>query len=205
MQVILIHGLYMHGITMQPLSHTLRKIGYDTHAISYNSLAIDDEKVFRHIDKSIAHHAHNALVGHSLGGLIIKRYLESRSPSTEHVSHAVAIGSPLQGASVVNKIQQLGLGAVLGNAAEFGLKTHQDEWRHPQKLGSIAGTLAIGIRPLLLPDNTASDGTVTVEETKISGMTDHIALSTTHASMLLKPAIAEQIDHFLRHDSFKHS
>ncbi|EKO3692287.1 triacylglycerol lipase [Vibrio metschnikovii] len=203
MQIILVHGLYMHGLVMHPLSHRLHKLGYRTQTISYNSLAIDDETIFRRLDRAIAHGSYNALVGHSLGGLVIKRYLESRTPSGDTVSHVVAIGSPLQGASIVNKIEQLGLGAALGNSAEFGLKQHHDEWRYPQKLGSIAGTIPLGLRSLLLRDQLDSDGTVTVEETKIAGMTDHIAISTTHTSMLFNHSVAEQIDHFLRYNRFR--
>ncbi|MEI5710433.1 hypothetical protein WB401_46110, partial [Streptomyces brasiliscabiei] len=58
-------------------------------------------------------------------------------------------------------------------------------------------------RSLLLRDQLDSDGTVTVEETKIAGMTDHIAISTTHTSMLFNHSVAEQIDHFLRYNRFR--
>ena len=117
----------------------------------------------------------------------------------ERISHVVAVGSPLQGASIVNRIQDLGMGAVLGNAPKFGLEQHEDNWNHPQKLGSIAGTLAIGARSLLMMgDNTLSDGTVTVEETKIEGMTDHIEMRSAHTSMIYNSVVPKQIDHFIK-------
>ncbi|MCG9237778.1 triacylglycerol lipase, partial [Vibrio harveyi] len=144
------------------------------------------------------------LVGHSLGGLMIKRYLANRQPSTSLVSHVVAIGSPLKGASIVGRIQDLGLGAILGNSPHHGLNRHDDAWDFPQKLGSIAGTMPIGARPLLIRnDNTMSDGTVTVEETRLDGMQDHIEVKQTHTSLIYNTFVPQQIDHFIRTDYFR--
>lgn len=202
MKIIILHGLYMHGVIMQPLSQRLNKLGYDTQTLSYNTVAINEDKVFAAIDAALATNQINILVGHSLGGLMIKHYLQARTPDPGLISHVVAIGSPLKGASIVGKIQQLGLGALLGNATRYGLEAHDDEWRFTQKLGSIAGTVPIGMRRLLMGNDHLSDGTVTVEETKIDGMTDHIETRTTHTSMIYSDYIARQIDHFIRFDRF---
>ncbi|PKF79961.1 cobinamide adenolsyltransferase [Vibrio sp. vnigr-6D03] len=206
MKIIILHGLYMHGLVMQPLSQRLRKLGYETQVISYNSVSIDEDKLFHSIDSALDRTQKNVLVGHSLGGVVIKNYLASRSPSPSLVSHVVAVGSPLKGASIICKIQELGLGAMLGNAPEFGLKKHDDVWGYPQKLGSIAGTIPLGMRPLLLMGNdTLSDGTVTVEETQIEGMTDHLQTKSSHTSMIYNHYLPNQIDHFIRQDQFRHT
>lgn len=113
MKVILIHGLYMHGMVMQPLSQLLAKRGYETDVISYNSVSIEEDDVFQSIDSLIDPSGPNILIGHSLGGLMIKHYLKARQMTTAQVSHVVAIGSPLQGASIVDAIQALGLGQIL--------------------------------------------------------------------------------------------
>ncbi len=54
MKIVILHGLYMHGLVMQPLAQRLNKLGYQTEVISYNTLAIDDEKVFQAIDCALA-------------------------------------------------------------------------------------------------------------------------------------------------------
>lgn len=204
MNIILLHGLYMHGLVMQPLSSRLKKLGYKTKTLTYNTVNIDQEQLFQSIDKALSATTTNALVGHSLGGLMIKHYLASRRPPISQVSHVVAIGSPLKGASIVTRIQQLGLGAMLGNSVKHGLNMHDDVWDFPQKLGSIAGTVPLGARPLLLMDTqTMSDGTVTVEETKMLGMTDHILTKNSHTSMIYSRYIPDQIDHFIQHARFK--
>lgn len=204
MKIIILHGLYMHGLVMQPLSKKLRKLGYDTQVISYNTVSINEETLFETIDRALNPLTGNVLVGHSLGGLMIKRYLASRKPATSLISHVVAIGSPLKGASIVTQIKDLGLGAILGNSPRHGLNKHEDRWDFPQKLGSIAGTLPIGARPLLIrDDNIMSDGTVTVEETRLDGMQDHIEAKQTHTSLLYNTFVPAQIDHFIRTDFFR--
>jgi len=200
-KIIILHGLYMHGIAMLPLSQRLEKLGYQTEVLSYNTVAINEDKIFPAIDKAIDPNQVNILVGHSLGGIVIKRYLASRKPDSTTISHVVAIGSPINGASIVGKIQQMGLGVILGNSAKFGLEKHDDTWSFPQKLGSLAGTLPIGVRSILM-GRAHSDGTVTVDETKISGMTDHQKIRNTHTSMIYSSNVAEQIDHFIRNDKF---
>ncbi len=192
----------MHGIAMLPLSQRMEKMGYQTEVISYNTVSIDEHKVFPAIDQALDPNQVNVLVGHSLGGVVIKRYLASRKPDSTTISHVVAIGSPINGASIVGKIQQMGLGVILGNSAEFGLNKHHDTWAFPQKLGSLAGTIPVGVRSILMGRGTHSDGTVTVDETKISGMTDHQKVRNTHTSMIYSSSVAEQIDHFIRYDRF---
>ncbi|NAW58284.1 MULTISPECIES: esterase/lipase family protein [unclassified Vibrio] len=204
MKIIILHGLYMHGFIMQPLSQKLQKMGYQTQVISYNTVAINDDQVFKAIDMALDRTQTNVLVGHSLGGLMIKHYLASRQPSTSLISHVVALGSPLRGASIVGKIQNLGLGAMLGNSTLYGLEKHDDHWRFAQKLGSIAGTLPFGFRPILLGTALLSDGTVTVEETKIEGMTDHAVTRHSHTSMIYSNYVTDQIDAFIRHNRFQH-
>ncbi|KII76786.1 cob(I)alamin adenolsyltransferase/cobinamide ATP-dependent adenolsyltransferase [Vibrio renipiscarius] len=204
MKVLILHGLYMHSVVMQPLSHKLRKQGFETQTITYNTVSINEQVVFAKIDAALSDNKTNILVGHSLGGLIIKQYLTSRRPLSSQISHVITIGSPIQGASIVERITQLGFSSILGNSPQFGLNLHNDRWDFPQKLGCIAGTLAVGVRPILMMDNsTMSDGTVTVEETMIDGMTDHIQTPSSHTSLIYSAFVPEQIQHFVHYDEFR--
>lgn len=205
MKIIILHGLYMHGMVMQPLSQKLKKLGYQTQVITYNSVAINPNRLFNKIDHALSQNSNNVLVGHSLGGLIIKQYLESRKHTEERVSHVVTLGAPMQGASIVTRIQDLGIGTILGNSLHFGLREHRSRWNCPQKLGCIAGTLPIGARAFFLMDRRKpSDGTVTVEETTINGMTDHISTPSSHTSLIYSSFVPKQIHHFIQHDTFLH-
>lgn len=205
MKVIILHGLYMHSIVMQPLSRKLRQLGFTTQTITYNTVAIDDNAIFGKLDAALSTTESNVLVGHSLGGIIIKRYLASRQPNIGSIGHIVMIGTPIKGASIVDRIRQLGFSSILGNSPQHGLDLHDDRWEFPQKLGCIAGTLPVGARALLMMDRTIqSDGTVTVEETMIDGMTDHIQTPRSHTSLIYSSFVPKQIHYFTEHNTFQH-
>jgi pimeloyl-ACP methyl ester carboxylesterase len=201
MNIVILHGLYMHGVVMMPLAQRLRALGYSTRIVSYNSLAINADEVFAAIDDALDEQD-NILLGHSLGGLMIKRYLAERQPDTGKISHVITLASPIKGASIAEHLQGMGLGMMLGNSTEHGLELHEDKWDFPQLLGSITGNVPVGVRPILLGSKHSSDGTVTVEETKIEGMADHAETGDTHSSILLSSIAVEQIDHFIRFNHF---
>ena len=69
-------------------------------------------------------------------------------------------------------------------------------------MGSIAGTLPIGIRSPIIRDKQPSDGTVTVEETLLPELSDHLCLKHSHTSLLYANETANQVDYFIEHHKF---
>ena len=49
------------------------------------------------------------------------------------------------------------------------------------------------------------DGTVSIHETRIDGLTDHTVLAVTHSSMLYSAGVADQAACFLENGSFNPS
>jgi hypothetical protein len=71
-------------------------------------------------------------------------------------------------------------------------------------LGVIAGTRSIN--PILsqsLPN--PDDGKVSVENTRVEGMTDFIEMPYTHTFMMSAEPVIRQVQHFLRSGTFSHS
>ena len=71
-------------------------------------------------------------------------------------------------------------------------------------LGVIAGTVRFGLGLLVPGIPEPNDGTVTVSETMLAGMTDHVTVSTSHTGMLFSKAAADQTIHFLKYRHFLH-
>ncbi|MDV7106284.1 triacylglycerol lipase [Vibrio sp. TH_r3] len=203
-KIIILHGLFMHGLIMKPLANRLKKEGFDVEVISYNSRNINIELVFDKIQHALHSSKRNILVGHSLGGLLALSFLECKKPSIDVVSHLVTLASPLNGASIAQRLVELKCRKILGNSFLYGLKPEYRAWNGAQKIGSIAGYLPLGLRPVLLADKEMSDGTVSLNETKLQGMSDHIMLNCSHTSIIYSSKTVQQIKAFILHDKFSH-
>jgi len=75
-------------------------------------------------------------------------------------------------------------------------------WELDRPLGIIAGTADVGLGRLLLSFEEASDGTVTVAETRIEGASGHLCLPVTHSTLLLSARVARATADFLEHGTF---
>ncbi|MEI5639951.1 MULTISPECIES: PGAP1-like alpha/beta domain-containing protein [unclassified Pseudoalteromonas] len=188
--IVVLHGLYMSGFVMKPLSARLEKSGYRTLNLSYNTLTPDRDSIFAKIDAFIAD-TQAALVCHSMGGLVARAYLERGSSASKQVKKVVTLGTPHKGSAIAKHMHDKGLELLLKNSVEF-LLTENHDWPFAAQLYSIAGDLPIGLMPLL-QKGSKSDGTVLLEETKLNGMAEHKVFHLSHTSMLYSRAVMDYI------------
>ena len=71
-------------------------------------------------------------------------------------------------------------------------------------VGSIAGTMPMGVGRLITSFEGDNDGTVAVAETRLEGAKDHICLRVSHTNMLLSSDVVDQAVAFLRRGEFLH-
>lgn len=201
MRIILLHGLFMHRLIMTPMAKRLKKLGWEVENLSYPSTSTDKRRLFNTFDKIISD-GPVLMVGHSLGGLVIKNYLATRKVSADKVPLVITIGTPHQGAEIAKDMDKFNIQKLLGSSVQFGLLPEQFEssWHLPQKLISIAGNVKLGARPLLdrvwRDGVEESDGTVSIAETKVQGMHEHIVVRQTHTSMVYSKSVVQLIDKY---------
>jgi pimeloyl-ACP methyl ester carboxylesterase len=202
--VLLIHGMYMHGLCMQLLARRLRRIGYQAVLFSYPSLSasIPDNARFlqnfiQSFDTPVVH-----FVAHSLGGLVVRHLVVEAL----HLpfGRTVTLGTPHQGSHIAREIHVSRLKFILGRSVTQGLLGDAPPWPANLELGSIAGTLNVGIGRYINTNLVAADGTVAVAETFLQGMTDHICLPVSHTGLLISPTVAVQVAAFLAAGRFRH-
>jgi pimeloyl-ACP methyl ester carboxylesterase len=111
--VVLVHGYGGSPAAWSPLVRELRRAGFsEVHAPAYNALTTSLEGIARRLvvrcraamETAGADHLH--LVGHSLGGIVV-RYAVHRLGLAEHVGTAVTVAAPHRG----TRVASLGWGA----------------------------------------------------------------------------------------------
>ncbi|WP_345782608.1 alpha/beta fold hydrolase [Dokdonella sp.] len=201
--VILLHGIWMRGVTLAYLSRRLRLAGYVVETMDYASVftgfdpAVDQLRTrLRALAAPVVH-----LVGHSLGGLVALE--ATRGVRGLPRGNIVSLGSPLRGSAVARGLAALPGGRLLmGNSVE-PLLAGLDDWRGSRKVGVIAGKMPFGLGFALGSLSAPHDGTVAVAETLLPGITDHRLVSASHTGMLLSSEVAGLTVEFLRHGRFE--
>ncbi|GAA5093437.1 DUF7379 domain-containing protein [Wohlfahrtiimonas larvae] len=203
--IILIHGLFMPGIIMLKLGHFFEKMGYTTTIFSYKTLSKTPQENARNlIDLIESIDDSNVIICHSLGGLLTQQALSHMDQPEQKIQKVISIGTPWQGASILNLMHQYHIDGVVGKSLEILRPKMHNEWQFPSiPLGSIAGHSIIGARSLLQRDpHTPTDGTVTIEETKIKGMTDHTIIPISHTGLIFSNLTAQKILKFIETNHF---
>jgi len=206
---ILLHGLARSDSSMKTMAVELTNAGYTAINYDYPSTQYSVEKL---ADDAISEalslcpdQATVHFVTHSMGGILVRQYLSTQT--IENLGRVVMLGPPNKGSEVVDTLHDMPGYELLNGPAGHQLGT--DIESIPNKLGPadfelgiIAGTRSINlILSTMLP--STDDGKVTVENTKLDGMKEHIALPVTHPFMMKNKDVIEQVIHFLKSGTFK--
>ena len=212
--VVLLHGIKRSHIDMLVLENRLKKEGYDTLNIQYPSTKhnIDylSDYVYGKISEDARYHSTNSInfIAHSMGGLVTRHVIHKHRP--QNLGKVVMLGTPNKGSEMADFLSD---NSILSRAFKllFGPAGH--ELRTDQEridggiidytLGVIASDISlnpIGKRVF----GEANDTLVSIESTKIEGMTDHIILNSTHTIMMFDPRVVDQTIMFLKTGKFDH-
>jgi pimeloyl-ACP methyl ester carboxylesterase len=209
--VILLHGLARSDRSMQKLALALSHEGYCVQNVNYASTrnkiaALAEEAITPALAACPAGEKVN-FVTHSLGGILVRQYLKEHR--IENLGRVVMLGPPNRGSEVVDKLRDFpGFYFMHGEAGlELGTGASSVPNRLGQAnfdLGIIAGTRSINlILSYLIPG--ADDGKVSVENTRLEGMNDHLEMEVTHTFMMRNSKVIEQVIRYLQSGSFKRS
>ena len=188
--VAVIHGLFMNELVMKPLAKRISKKGFSTKTLGYSSFSFDTEALFIKLDNFFKEKGEVYIVAWSLGGIVARQYLERGSKESHNVKCVITLGTPHQGSSAAQKIFGKIPELFHPNAIEPLLRTY-DAWELKTPLHSIAGSTHNGWRDLPLVKN--SDSLVTIEETRIKGMSSHDTFNTNHSGLILSKKVANKV------------
>jgi pimeloyl-ACP methyl ester carboxylesterase len=209
--VILLHGLARTAKSMQRLERALQQQGYYVVNAGYDSRHNDIETLaVAAIEPALkicpsAQPVH--FVTHSLGGILVRQFLAHHH--IDNLGRVVMLGPPNKGSEVVDKLRNVpGFHFINGDA---GLQLGTGATSVPNQLGRadfdvgiIAGTRSVNlILSSLIPGT--NDGKVSVRNTRLEGMNDHLEMAVTHPFMMRNDAVIEQVIHYLETGEFKHA
>ncbi len=208
--VVLLHGLARTRRSMQAMAQALLEQGYRVVNTAYPSRhQTIDELAARVIPRAMfecqrqgATRIH--FVTHSLGGILVRRYFNRQTDN--YLGRVVMLGPPNQGSEAVDRLRDLPGFGLLNGPAGRQLGTGADSV--PRSLGPVTFELGViagthGINPWLarlIPGD--NDGKVSVESTRVAGMTDFIQLPCSHTFMMKSPRVIQQTIFFLKNGMF---
>jgi pimeloyl-ACP methyl ester carboxylesterase len=203
--VVYVHGLWLPGEEALLLRHRLaQEFSLTLHWFRYfgasESMADITSRLRDFVRELAAPEVH--LVGHSLGGLVIYRFLE-RFPE-QPPGRVVFLGVPCVGSRAAERAAAFApVAHLMGpSVAEELLTVHQRRWTHARALGIVAGNQPLGLGQFFAHFDEDNDGTVAVSETRLPGAADHTVLPVSHLGMLLAERVAHETGVFLTQGRF---
>lgn len=184
--VLLVHGLYHNPSGWMYLRKALRKAGFrKIHTMAYSSWNTGIEAVTTHLDSSVKtletryQGRKPILVGHSLGGLIIRNWLANEE-NQKRIHGAVTLGAPHRG----SKMAALAVGA-LGKSLCPANPFFEDLARKEKAASIPCVSLVSEADTMVLPQQSL------VPVTK--GWTMRITPYASHASILTKASVCRMV------------
>lgn len=208
--VILLHGLARTHHAMSKLESALIKHHYIVVNKSYPSTkrsvnTLAHEYISPMIEQCRKHQLkHIHFVTHSLGGIILQRYLQKNTiPELDRI---VMLAPPNHGSPLADVLHQHWVfQQLLGPAINELTTTKKDISLKPGRytIGVIAGNYSLNPFGYFIFDGP-NDGKVSVSSTQIKQMKDFITLPATHTFMMQNALVEKQILSFLEHGRFIH-
>ncbi|KTD20095.1 lipase B [Legionella lansingensis] len=209
--VILLHGLGRTHYSMSSLESTLKRQNFIVVNEDYPSTrkSIEDlanQYIPPMIDQCLSNHSdHINFVTHSLGGIILREYLQNHQ--IPKLSRIVMLAPPNHGSKLADLLHNNWIFKFFAGPAGQELTTEKISIRGtlgPYQIGVIAGNFSLNPFNRLI-FHEENDGKVAVSSTRMNTMKDFVILSVSHTFMMDNALVQKQILSFLDHGKFIHS
>jgi pimeloyl-ACP methyl ester carboxylesterase len=206
--VVLIHGLIRSPKSFYAMHEAFNQAGLTVVGFNYPSTRVsipESAELLHQVIDSLGDEVTSIdFVGHSMGGLVLRSFLQQHPDDRFH--RAVLLGVPNQGSQIAetfgsNRLFQFVYGPA-GQQLGTGEGSLAGQLPVPSfEFGIVAGGRGTkkGFNPLLGADN---DSTVTVTSTRLPGAADFICVPVMHSFLMNNEEVIRATMCFLDHGRF---
>jgi pimeloyl-ACP methyl ester carboxylesterase len=208
--VVLLHGISRTSRSFRKMQWAIEAGGFATLNLGYASRRKSLEALAEDIHPAIGRFAELTegsihFVGHSMGGLLARAYLARYRP--RRLGRVVMLGTPNSGSEIADRLKNVRAYRAWFGPAGQQLITQRDAALDAilppvdYPVGIIAGNRSVyPISSAFLPK--PHDGRVSVENTRLDGMMDHVVIAVSHPSLVRNRLALQQTIAFLRDGRF---
>lgn len=205
--VILLHGLARTDASMLVMEHALEAAGYKTVNQDYPSraapVALLADPALRSAREACAPDSTPDVVTHSMGAILLRSFAADHPELTW--GRVVMLGPPNHGSEIIDRFGEYAAFQAANGPAGLQLGTEGLPGTLPPvpfETGVIAGGQSLN--PVLSAVvEGVDDGKVSIDSTRVEGMTAHLTLPVTHTFMMQNPRVIVQTRAFLDSGAFE--
>jgi triacylglycerol lipase len=212
--VILLHGILRTRKSMTGLAKHIEGQGFLTLNFTYASTKkplhelADDVRAMMAAEETFHKAAKVHFVTHSMGGVVLRHFLERhREDLGGRLGRVVMLGPPNRGSELADIFHGLPPYRWVFGPAGQQMRVGDNAAQIPQgpvdyDLGVIAGSVGWPYPDGALFLKGPHDGRVTVENTRLDGMKDHVTIPVMHGMMMGHKGVRQNVTNFLKTGQF---
>ncbi len=198
MQVLFVHGMGRSSLSAWPMLRRLRQAGFKTRTFGYSVALENFDAIVARLRKQIVSTAARGdyiVVGHSLGGVLLRATLNSLPQGTTQPRHAYLLGSPMRASQMAQRFRSFGVFRMITGDCGQLLST-------PSRMNAI-GALTVpttgiigvgGVTGAMSPfGNESNDGIVTAAEADAPWLSQRVHIRQIHTLLPSSNRVAEII------------
>ena len=206
--VVLVHGLGRTEQSFAVMAQRLRWAGYEVTSVGYDSRSAPLEEHASRLAGAVESCCSEAVklhfVGHSMGGIVIRRYLADSPPAT--LGRVVLLAPPSRGSELAERLREHPVAAEMLGPAGRALGTGKQDLPATlpppaYEMGIVAGNRSINpVGSAVIPG--ADDGAVALDRVGVAGV-PIVILPRSHTFIMNSRHAADAVVLFLRTGAFE--